>query len=140
MAMYIHSKIWQEKLNRTLIFSILMVFWTFFIELYFLFFPEAVIKENAILSWLYFDLFGFPILLTLFHTLIWGVCFFFTWFIYTIFKDKSNSGQATVLEFFYVLGIFSFFIVFLNNVIIAFLFIIFSLGEFAYLYLALADS
>ena len=140
MAMFIHNRIWQNKINRTLIFSIFVVIWTLLIEFYFLFWPMELIKENVFVSWLYFDFFGYTFLLDLFHTVIWGISFFFTWLAYTIFKDISNSGEATVSEFIYILAIFTFFIIFLNNIFIAGLFLLVGFSEFFYMYFALSNE
>lgn len=117
-----------------------MAFWAFFIELYFLFWPSDLIKENALLSWLYMDMFGFTFLLDVFHIIVWGICFFFTWLSYAAFKEYSNSGTANISEFVILLTIFAFFVLFLNNIFIATLFTVISAGEFYYMYLALSEQ
>lgn len=138
--MFIYERVWSNKFNRSFIFSILMAFWAFFIELYFLFWPSDLIKENALLSWLYMDMFGFTFLLDVFHIIVWGICFFFTWLSYAAFKEYSNSGTANISEFVILLTIFAFFVLFLNNIFIATLFTVISAGEFYYMYLALSEQ
>lgn len=138
MAMKIYNSVWENSVNRTIIFSFLMVIWTLLIELYFIFFPEEMIKENLFLGWIYTDFFGFQILLEVFHILIWGLCFFFTWITYVTIKEASRLPSATTSEYIVLVLVFLVFVVIFTNMIIGLLFLAFTALEFGYMYLSIA--
>lgn len=148
MAMYVHNFVWYNKLNRTLIFSILMTLWTFLLEMYLLFWPTDSIKEHILLGILYFDLGDFLPLLDIFHVIVWSLCFFFTWMAYAIVKEITRSEPAGIVEFVVMLLGFAFFVFFIVSAqttqdiepwIVTIAFVGVCLAEFGYFYLALAD-
>ncbi|MHA2365362.1 MAG: hypothetical protein ACXAC7_15495 [Candidatus Hodarchaeales archaeon] len=145
MAMRLHSYLWENNINRTLIMSLLIVFWTLLIELYFLFWPLESLQNHLLLGLLYQDFkIVIPFLgtiepfLDLFHIILWSLCFFFSWILYTMIKQLTNSDAAGIIEFVALILIFFFFIYYINNIFVAGFFILFSIGEFAYMYFALS--
>ena len=137
--MYVYDRIWQNKFNRTIIFSTLMTFWTLFIELYILFWPVESVKENILLGFLYTDIFGFTPLVDVFHSIVWALCFFFGWITYTLIKEISRSQAASINEFIIAVIFLSFFIIFINNITVTVLFLILVIGEFSYMYYSLKE-
>ena len=135
----VHNYLWGNSLNRTYIISILMVLWTLFIELYFLFWPIEEAERNLVVGFLFTDIFGTTLLLDLFHSIVWSLCIFFSWIFYTLLKQLTNSNPAGIIKFLALIILFAFFILFINNVFVMGLVIVLALGEFGYMYLALAD-
>ena len=140
MSMRIYKSIWENQINRTLIFSFLMIIWTLLIELYLIFFPVDVIKENIFLRWIYTDVFGFQLLLDGFHLFIWGLCFFFTWITYVTIKEASKFPSASVSEFIIFALVFLVFVVIFTNMFIGIMFLLIAFLEFIYLYFSVANS
>jgi hypothetical protein len=139
MAMKLYKSVWENQINRTLIFSFLMVIWTLLIELYIIFFPRELVQENIFLGWLYTDLFGFQFLLDGFHLVIWGICFFFTWITYVTVKEASRLPSATTTEYIIFALVFLVFVTIFTNVFIGLLFLIITFLEFSYMYLSISD-
>ncbi len=138
MSMKVYKSIWENQINRTLIFSFLMVIWSLLIELYLIFFPADVIKENIFLGWLYTDILGFQLLLDAFHLVIWGLCFFFTWITYVTIKEASKLPSANVSEYIILGFVFLVFVVIFTNIFIGVMFLIIAFLEFSYLYFSVA--
>ena len=135
-----HDYLWENKLTRTWILSILIVLWTLLIELYFLFWPIEEVENHFLLSFLYIDFgLGSTFLADIFHGTIWSLCIFFTWILYTLIKQSTGSNPAGIIEYFVFIFLFAFFILFINNLFVTILFVIISLAEFGYMYLSLAD-
>jgi hypothetical protein len=137
--MYVYGKVWSNKFNRTLLFSSLMTFWALFIELFFLFWPRDTLENEFLINILFFDLFGVEIFGWIFHTIIWSVFFFFLWMTYSLIKELSRSRPANISEFIITVLIIALFVSFINNIQIATLFLLFTAGEFFYMYLSLKD-
>ncbi|MHA1992348.1 MAG: hypothetical protein ACW981_12910 [Candidatus Hodarchaeales archaeon] len=137
MAMRIYSTLWENQINRTIIFSFLMVIWTLLIELYVIFFPVEVIKENLFIGWIYTDVLGFEFLLDAFHLVIWGICFFFTWITYVTAKEASRLPSATTSEFIILALVYFVFVMIFTNMFIGILFLVITFLEFSYLYLSI---
>ncbi|OLS19530.1 MAG: hypothetical protein HeimC3_44760 [Candidatus Heimdallarchaeota archaeon LC_3] len=140
MSMKVYKSIWENQINRTLIFSFLMIIWSLLIELYLIFFPVDVIKENIFLGWLYTDIFGFQLLLDAFHLLIWGLCFFFTWITYVTIKEASRLPSANVTEYIILGLVFLVFVVIFTNMFIGMMFLLIAFLEFSYLYFSVANN
>lgn len=138
--MKVYKSIWENQINRTLIFSFLMIIWSLLIELYLIFFPVDVIKENIFLGWLYTDIFGFQLLLDAFHLLIWGLCFFFTWITYVTIKEASRLPSANVTEYIILGLVFLVFVVIFTNMFIGMMFLLIAFLEFSYLYFSVANN
>lgn len=139
MAMYVYDRIWSNKFNRTMLFSSLMTAWAFFIELYFFFWPKETLQNEFLINILYIKIFNAEIFGWLFHTIVWSVFFFFGWITYTLVKELSRSEAANVTEFAIGAFVFSLFISFMNNMQVAVLFLLFTSGEWLYMYLSLRD-
>lgn len=137
MAMKIYNMLWENQINRTIIFSFLMVIWTLLIELYVIFFPVELIKENIFLGWIYTDVFGFQFLLDGFHLVIWGICFFFTWITYVTMKEATNLPSAKTSEFIILVLVFLVFVIIFTNMFIGILFVVITFLEFSYMYLSI---
>lgn len=137
--MYAYNKIWNNKFNRTLLFSSLMTAWAFFIELYFFFWPQATLKKEFLINILYIQIFHATVIGWIFHTIIWSIFFFFGWITYTLIKELSRSESANITEFAIGAVVFAIFISYLNSVQVASLFLIFTAGEWIYMYLSLRD-
>jgi hypothetical protein len=137
MAMRIYNTLWENQINRTIIFSFLMVIWTLLIELYVIFFPIEVIKENLFLGWIYTDVFGFEFLLDAFHLVIWGICFFFTWITYVTVKEASKLPSATTSEFIILAFVYLVFVMIFTNMFIGILFLVITFLEYSYMYLSI---
>ena len=137
--MYVYNKIWYNKFNRTLLFSFLMTAWAFFIELYFFFWPKETLSKEFLLNILYIKIFDAEVFGWVFHTIIWSVFFFFGWITYSLIKELSRSDAPNVTEFAVGAFVFSLFIAFMNNVQVAFLFLLFTAGEWLYMYFSLKD-
>lgn len=149
--MKVYESLWDNLTNRTMIINVLVIFWTLIIEMYFLFWSVEQIKENIFVSWLYFepfngisfsviDLNGVTPLLGLFHLIIWGVCFFFTFITYSIAKEVTRSGEANITEYGIMVIVFAFFIMIVNGWPIGLGFVILAILEFLYLYLSLRNK
>ena len=137
--MYVYEKVWNNKINRTLIFSFLMTFWALFIELYFFFWPKETLQNEFPVNLLYTNILGVEIFSIIFHTVIWAICFFFGWIFYTLVKQLSRSKAPDALEYGISAFVLSIFIAFMNNIPVAFLFLVVITGEFAYMYFSLRD-
>lgn len=137
--MYAYNKIWYNKFNRTLLFSSLMTAWAFFIELYFFFWPKETLQKEFLINILYIKIFHATIFGWIFHTIVWSIFFFFGWITYTLIKELSRSESANITEFAIGAFVFALFISFMNNIQVAFLFLIFTAGEWIYMYLSLRD-
>lgn len=146
----IHDYLWENDFNRTLIISILVVFWTISLEMYFLFFPIQDVRNHFLLG-LLFVIDAIPIafgiiqleiilLLDLFHILVWSICIFFSWITYTLIKQITESNPAGIIEFLALVLLFAFFILFINNLFVALLVVLLSLLEFSYMFYALAEE
>ncbi|MFW9927864.1 MAG: hypothetical protein ACFFD1_00565 [Candidatus Thorarchaeota archaeon] len=134
MAMKVYQSVWENSTNRTYIFSVLMIFWTLIVELYFIFFPIDDIKNNVFASWLYIDVFGYQVLLDFFHLVIWSICFFFTWILYSAIKESVRMPAASISEYAVFVIIFTFFVTIFTSVLIGIMFIGLTIVEFVYLY------
>ena len=146
MAFLIYNSIWGNEVNRSIIFSFLMTTWCILIQLYFLFWPISSIQANLFTGWLYISIFGHQILLDIFLVIIWGICFFFTWVIYTYFKESLRMGQSNLNEYLIFIVIFEIFITILNFgerksfptiAIFATVFFLITLIELVYMYITL---
>ena len=146
----IHDYLWENDFNRTLIISILVVFWTISLEMYFLFFPIEDVRNHFLLGILYvidaipiaFGIIQLEIILLLdvFHILVWSICIFFSWITYTLIKQITESNPAGIIEFLGLVLLFAFFILFINNLFVALLVVLLSLLEFSYMFYALAEE
>ena len=140
MAMKVYNYVWANSTNRTLIFSFLMIIWSILIELYFIFYPLDLIKENIFLGWLYTDVFGFTPFLDVFHLIIWGIAFFFTWIVYGIVKEIIGLPLANVTE--YIVFVFGYgvFVTIFNGIGDGILFVGVCFIEFLYFFMALREQ
>ena len=136
MAIKLYKSIWENQINRTLIFSFLMVVWTLLIELYLIFFPRDLIQENIFLGWVYTEVFGFQLFLDGFHLVIWGICFFFTWMTYVTVKEASRLPPASTSEYIILVLVFLVFVTIFTDLFIGILFLVIAFLEFAYMYLS----
>ena len=137
--MYVYNRIWSNKFNRTLLFSSLMTLWAVFIELYFFFWPQEALQNEFLVSFLYTKVFGAEIFGWIFHTIMWSIAFFFGWMCYTLGKELTRSRSAGVNEYIVAALVLAFFISFMNNLQVAFLFMVVTAGEYLYMYLSLRE-
>lgn len=142
--MYVYDKVWSNKFNRTLLFSSLMVAWSFFIEAYFYFWSNSISTKETLkhgfFSILYIQIFHAEVFGWLFHTIIWSIFFFFGWIVYASVKELSRSDAPNVTEFAIGAFVFAVFIAYLNDSVqIATLFIIACSIIWIYMYLSLKD-
>ena len=137
--MFVYGKVWNNKFNRTMIFSFLMTLWSFFIELYFFFWPKETLEKEFLIDLLYIKILHVQVFLIIFHTIIWSICFFFGWIFYTLVKELSRSKAPDAMEYGIAGIVISIFIAFMNSVPVALLFLVVITGEFAYMYLSVRD-
>ena len=141
MAMRFYETVWENILNRTVILSVLFFFWTILIESYFLFWPKDLIRANIFVGWLFTDIFfGFSPLIDIFHIVIWGICFFFSWLLFAVIKEGTRSGPTTISEYVIAVTVFSIFIVILVNLLVGMMFILFTILLFLYIWAALREK
>ena len=113
--------------------------WAFFIEHYFFLWPKETLQKEFLINILYIKIFHAEVISWIFHTIIWSIFFFFGWIVYTLIKELSRSESPNVTEYAIGAFVFSMFISFMNNVQVAFLFLLFTAGEWVYMYFSLRD-
>lgn len=102
MAMRVHSLVWENSFNRTLILGFSLGFLAILIELFFLFYPRNLIEESA-LGVLVNTTFTLPIgdiapIMIFIHTINWLIIYFVSVILYSTLKEAATQRERGGLE------------------------------------------
>jgi hypothetical protein len=96
----LYERLWENKRNRTLIFSTTIMLLFTFIELYFIMFPEEEIRKYFDLLYLPIEILGVTVtpFLDVLHVILWTIIFFFFIIMYGFGKEALTGQRMAVMD------------------------------------------
>ncbi|MFW9990495.1 MAG: hypothetical protein ACFFD4_00405 [Candidatus Odinarchaeota archaeon] len=96
----LYERLWENKKNRTVIFSTTLMLLFLFIELYFLMFPEQEIRKLFDVLYLPLEIQGVTTtpLLDVLHVILWVIIFFFFIITYGFAKESITGLRMSVID------------------------------------------